>query len=186
MNYLIVGLEADAVRRAGKKREQMEKGSFFNQWLSRRLYTFFYFTGSLAAYFGRNLPKRKYEIEIDGKNADGFYWGVSFFNGSFYSENLHPLKLTMPYDGNLDMIFIRDKGLLTYLLYPFYMTGNYKLFPNIFSWKQGRKINIRSDEPLIVSMDDEIFYMSELSVELLPSAVKFVDASEQGYIGGRQ
>ena len=187
LNYCSLGIEADAVLRAGRIREQLEKGSFFyRKWVSRGIYSFFYFVGGFISCLKRKLLHRQYEVYIDSENTTGSYWGVSFFNSPFYGGNMSPVKHAKPDDGILDIMFIHGSGLLSYFLYPFYMTGRYKMFPKIFSLKQGKKIYVRSNEPLIISMDDEIFYESELSVELLPAAVKFVDVSRSGYIGERK
>jgi diacylglycerol kinase family enzyme len=51
--------------------------------------------------------------------------------------------------------------------------------------KKGKKISIRSEDTLRLSIDGEIFYESELDVEILPAAIKFVDASRHGYKGVR-
>jgi diacylglycerol kinase family enzyme len=187
LNYCAVGLEAEAVRYAGKVREQMETGNALNQWLSGRLNTFLCFMGSLVALRVKKLLRPKYEVTIDGENTAGFYRGLSVFNGSFYGGNLHPVSSALPDDGILDMLFIRSKGVLrTYSKLPFYVTGRYKMFPGSFSFKRGRKINVRSDAPMILSIDGEVFYESALTLELLPAAVRFVDAGGQGYSGVRQ
>jgi hypothetical protein len=39
-----------------------------------------------------------------------------------------------------------------------YASGNNQLFPLHFVWKQGKKINIRSEEILLVSMDGIPFF----------------------------
>jgi diacylglycerol kinase family enzyme len=185
LNYCAVGLEAEAVRNAGKSRERMEKGGALSRWLGERLYTFFYFSGCLAALRDKKLLRRKYEVTVDGENSGGLYRGLSVFNGPFYGGNLHPVKSAAPDDGILDMLLIRSKGVLrTYGKYPFYVTGRYKWFPRSFIFKQGRKINVHSDAPLILSMDGEVFYEPALTVEVLPAAVRFVDASWQGYLEG--
>ena len=185
LDYCIVGVEADALRRTLKIRARMENSNALTQWLSRRLYTFLYLTGAFATYLDGKLLHRQYEVEIDGETTGGFFLTVSVFNGSYYGGSLHPLNSAMPDDGILDMLLIQGRGgLRAFFLLPFYLSGRYKKFPRIFTYKHGRKINIRSDSHLIVSMDDQVFYENELTVELLPAAVNFVDAGRQGYKGG--
>ena len=185
LDYCIAGMEADALRRTLKIRERMENGNTLTQWLSRRLYTFLYLAGAFATYLDGKLLHRQYDVEIDGKTTGGFLWTVSVFNGSYYGGSLHPVNNAMPNDGILDILLIRGRGgLKAFFLLPFYLSGRYKKFPRIFTYKQGGKINIRSDSHLIVSMDDQVFCENELAMELLPSAVNFVDAGRQGYKGG--
>jgi len=125
-------------------------------------------------------------MSVDGEDSGGYYRGFSFFHGPFYGGNLCPAKNALPDDGILDILSIRGSGFFYYFLFPFYVTGRYKKFPKNFSSKQGRKIHISSDAPLQISMDDEVFFESGLSLEILPAAVKFVDAGLKGFTGGRK
>jgi len=164
----------------------MENRGAFSHWLSRRLYTFLYFTGGIVTSLNTKLLPRNYKVSVDGEESGGYYRGFSFFNGPFYGGNFCPAKNALPDDGILDILSIRGRGFLTYFLFPFYVTGRYKKFPKNFSSKQGRKIHISSNSPLQISMDDEIFYETELSIDILPAAVKFVDAGLKGFNGGRK
>ena len=184
LNCCAVGLEADAALRAGKMRERMDRGSIFMQWLGRRLYTSLYIIGGLISCWNKKLLNRQYEVEIDGNIISGNYWGLSVFNGPVYGGNMRPVNNAVPDDGILDILLTRVRKIITYFLFPFYITGRYKIFPGIFTLKQGRKVSIRCEEPLVISMDNEVFFENELSVELLPSAVKFVNAGRHDYTGG--
>jgi diacylglycerol kinase family enzyme len=179
LNYCAVGLEAAVVRHACRIRERMGKGSALSQWLCGRLYTFFYFTGTLAVLRDKKFLRRKYEVTVDGENAGGSYRGLSVFNGPYLGGgNMHPVSTAVPDDGILDILLIRGKGpLRTYSKYPFYVWGRYKMFPGYFVFKQGRKINVSSDTPLVTSLDGEVFFESALTLELLPASVRFVDVS---------
>jgi diacylglycerol kinase family enzyme len=90
----------------------------------------------------------------------------------------------MPNDGVLDILFARSRGILrTYCLMPFYLSGRSEWFPGEFTIKQGRKISASSEDFLQVSIDGEVFYETQFTLELLPAAVRFVDASLHGYRG---
>jgi diacylglycerol kinase family enzyme len=188
MGYCGVGIEAEAVYRAGKTRELMEKGSFFTRWLGRSMYVLLYYMSGIGACGNKKLLHQRYEMDIDGEKFSSTCQSFTVFNSPFYGGNLHPLNKAMPNDGILDMITARTQGgLQTCFLYPFYVSGNYRIFPRNFSLKQGKKIKIHSDNPLVISMDGIVFFETELEIELLPSAVQFVDASRYGYRGrGRE
>jgi diacylglycerol kinase family enzyme len=184
LNYCVVGIEAETVYCAGRMRERMAGGHSFSQWLGRQMYNQFFFLGGLAACANKQILYQQYEVDVDGDKFSGAYQGFSIFNGPYYGGNYHPINKAMPNDGVLDMLTIRSIGALrTGALFPFYTSGNYKVFPRNFVPKQGKKIKIRSDNTLLISMDGIVFFESELDIELLPSAVKFVDAGRNGYKG---
>jgi diacylglycerol kinase family enzyme len=184
MNYCVAGIEAEAVYRADKKREQMAKGSFLSQWAGRWMYMPLFYMSGVGACSNKKLLHQHYEVDIDGEKFSGVYQSFAVFNGQFYGGNLHPANNAKPNDGILDMLTARTKGSLqTCCLYPFYVSGHYRMFPRNFSMKQGKKISLRSDHDLVISMDGIVFFESELEIELLPSALQFVDPSRYGYKG---
>jgi len=186
LNFCVTGIEAEAIFHAEQIRGRMERGNAPNQWLARRLYTQFYYVGALAAFNDKNLLQQQYEVEVDGEKHTGAYQGFSVFNSPYYGGNLHPINIAMPNDGILDMLTVRNWGFFrTMFAFPLYTLGYHKMFPRNFSLKQGKKIRVRSEEIIRLSIDGEIFYESELDVEILPSAIKFVDASKHGYKGAR-
>jgi len=187
LNYCVIGLEAEAVYCAEKLRERMERGPSPIQWLCKRLYNLSFFVGGLAACGNKQMMHQRYEIDIDGEKFSGSCQGFSIFNGSYYGGNLHPLSNAMPNDGILDMLSVQSQGALqTFCLFPFYTSGHYKTFPRNFILKQGKKVSIRSDNTLRISMDGIVFFESEIEVEVLPSEIMFVDASKHGYRGASQ
>jgi len=186
LNYCVTGIEAEAIHYADDLRKKMEKGHSLSQWLSRRFYTQFYFTGALAAFNDKKLLQQHYAVEIDGERNTGTYQGFAIFNSPYYGGKMHPINHAMPNDGVLDLLTIQNLGLFsTITAFPLYTRGYYKMFHRNFALKQGKKISIRSDDTLRICIDGEIFYESELDVEILPAAIKFVDVTKHGYKGVR-
>jgi diacylglycerol kinase family enzyme len=186
LNYCVTGIEAEAVYYAEEMRGRMEKGHSLSQLLGRRLYTLFYYFGALSAFSEKKLPQQHYEVEVDGERHTGSYQGFSIFNSPYYGGNMHPINNAMPNDGILDMLTIRNWGFLkTVTAFPLYTLGFHKMFPRNFALRQGKKISIRSEEILRLSIDGELFYESEIDVEILPAAIKFVDVTKHGYKGVR-
>lgn len=188
LNYCVAGLEAEAVRQAEELRGSLKKGNSLSQWLYRGLYTNFYYIGGVAAISRKHVMAQHYEVDIDGIKTDGIYQALSIFNGPYYCGGLHPLlSHTMPNDGVLEMLSMRVRGVLGIVIkFPFYARGYYRMFPRNFTFKQGRKVTIRSDSVFLLCMDGIVFFESEIEIDLLPSAVQFVDAGLHGYRGGRQ
>ncbi|MCL2138153.1 MAG: hypothetical protein FWH41_01320 [Treponema sp.] len=184
LSYCVIGVEAEAIRYADKIRRKMVKGNLFSQWLCRVSYKIHYFIGALIACLDINLFRQKYELEISGDKTFGSFCGIASFNCSYYGGTLHPLSKAMPNDGLLDVLIIKGNGpLRTFSLFPFYVYGQYHLFKKNFIFKQGSKIKVHSDSSIIYSMDDFVFFDRELEIELLPGALRFIDAGKQGYIG---
>jgi diacylglycerol kinase family enzyme len=184
LNYCIVGVEAEAVHWAEKMREQMEKGNFLSQWFCRHLYPLFYFAGGLAACSDKQVLYQRYEVHVDGESFSGIFQGFSIFNSPYYGGKFHPISGAMPNDGILDMLTIKNKGILrSFCLYPIYEYGHYKMFPRNYVLKQGQKINICSENTLVISMDGIVFFEPKFEIELLPAAIQFVDAGGRGYRG---
>jgi diacylglycerol kinase family enzyme len=189
LDYCLIGLEAETVRHTEKMRNKMNRSNFLYRWLSRKMHAFHYLIGGIAAGLNKKLIQQRYEIEIDSEAADNgragsFFLGLSIFNSPYYRGNLHPIDSARPDDGILDMLLIRAKRLLRILSFiPFYTTGHYKMFPRNIELKQFKNIHIRSADPMVISMDDILFYETALDVELMPAALRFIDASRHGYRG---
>jgi len=184
LNYCSVGLESVAVRYSGQIREYFETGNAMSRWLNRRFYTLNYLLGGLIAGMDKKLLFQEYTIDIDGEILKGAYSTIGLFNGKYYGGGMYPIKNAIPNDGILDILLTRSMGLIrTFSFVPFYMTGRSGQFPGVFTSMQGRKININSESPVMLSMDGEVFFDNHLTLELLPGALQFVDASFKG-IGG--
>jgi diacylglycerol kinase family enzyme len=66
---------------------------------------------------------------------------------------------------------------------PLFLSGSKKMPPRHFVYKQLQKININSDKILRVNLDGIVFFETGIELELLPSALRFVDATRRGYKG---
>ena len=187
LNYCEVGVGAESIRHAEIMRRQLEGGGSLKQWLYRGLYTKLYWIATAAATSNKQLMNQRYTVAIDGEQSTGTYQTFSVFNGPYYCGSIHPASHAMPNDGILNILTMRIRGILgVVLLLPSAIWG----YSRVFSWnrtaKRGRKITIRSETMLQLCMDDIVFFEPEIEIEILPSAVQFVDASLHGYKGGRQ
>jgi diacylglycerol kinase family enzyme len=185
LSFCAVGAEAVAIHNTLKIHRTLEAGSRFTQWLGRKLYNQSYYVGGAPACLNTKLLHQRYEIDIDGEDFSGNYRNIFIANGAFSWGNKHPVSSALPNDGLLDIILARSAGRLrTISLVPFYLWGQYNRFPKDFVMKQGRKVRIRSQEPFLVSCDEVPFYNSEFTIEAIPGAVQFADATNRGYGGG--
>ena len=161
LSYCVAGVEAEAVRIAGKIRRVMEQDNPLNYWLSKQFFPWFFHIGNFAASRDKRFSHQHYEVVIDGEVFSGLYLTLSAFNSPYYIKKLPAIRNAQPNDGILYLLAFRDRRCM-----------------------QGKKISIRSDKPILISMDDVLFYKTDIDIELLPAAVRFVDASMFGYMGG--
>jgi len=184
LNHCVVGIEAEASRQAMAICYWMEQGNSLSQWLSRKLYVSIYFIGGVAACLNKKLLNQRYEVTINEEVFNSHYREVSIFNSPYIGGCMHPINNALPNDGILDVILARSSGILRiHCLLPFYATGRHASFPRHFTLRRGRKITIRSELPLLISLDDAVFFDTELTVNLLPGAVQFIDPAGQEYRG---
>jgi diacylglycerol kinase family enzyme len=75
----------------------------------------------------------------------------------------------------LDALFFKSPKPLRILkeMVPYTM-GRYTDYPGDFIWKRVRKVAIRSDSPLYIDLDGEVFFDTNITVEIVPAAVKIV------------
>jgi diacylglycerol kinase family enzyme len=182
-SFCIIGTEARALLYARKIQDDMGEGSRFSRWMKRSVYNSIYVAAALAACLNAKTLRQRYEINLDGEDLSGGYRGINIANSPFYAGGLCPVRGAMPNDGVMDILFARQGGRLRSIAeIPWYLRAKYNKSGDFFL-RRGRKIHIRSNEPILIGLDDIIFSTGELTVELIPSAVKFVDVTRQGYRG---
>ena len=186
LNYCTFGIEAMSILNAARLRNNMRESEEFTQWLGRRLYTPLYYMGAVSAYFDKDIHGRHYKIDLDGEDLSGGYCSILIANGPYYDDNKHPASQAMPNDGMMDIILTRSAHpIRAIILIPSYIMGLQHKFPGDFILKRGRKLRISSEDqhPIMSASDGVIFYSRDVTVELMPGALRFVDAAGQGYWG---
>jgi diacylglycerol kinase family enzyme len=183
LNFCSIGMESDAVMTSVKmynniagKARQFRRLNFF-------LYTMIFYLGGIKAVFNPKVLRQYYTITVDGEDFSGVYGSINIANGPCYGGNKNPVITALPDDGELDALFFHCTASFTALgmIVP-YLKGGFRRFPEYFTWKRLRKIDIRSEDPLLVNLDGEVFFDTRLSVEIIPQAVKFVAPGGAGYV----
>jgi diacylglycerol kinase family enzyme len=184
LSFCSVGITSLTILETQKFIEKMENDGALAKWLSRRLYTKLYWVGGIPAFFNRDVLQQQYEIEVDEERFEGSFRGILMANSPFYGGNRHPIPSAMPNDGEMDVVLARGAAPLHFLrVLPSYMRGRHKKFPDDFILRRTRKITMRSPDHIMINLDDQVFFDSSFTVELLPAAVRFIDVTEQGYQG---
>jgi diacylglycerol kinase family enzyme len=184
LSHCIIGMEAEIVRSVEKIRERMQKGNSLSQWLARKLHTALYYFSVFSVITANRLMLQQYELDIDGEKLSGVYLGLHIYNSPYINGSLHPVKKALPNDGILDMLIPRGQGRRQVSrMLPLFLSGSKETLPGHFIYKQLRKISVNSDKILRINLDGIVFFETEIELELLPGAVRFVDATRRGYKG---
>jgi diacylglycerol kinase family enzyme len=178
LNCCTVGLEAASVIRTLSLDRRFEKVRFRFSALNGLFYTI----GGIGAVFDQDVMGQYYGIEADGEDRSGFYSLINIANGPCYGSGMSPVITAVPDDGELDMMVARKVGSLKALqLISDYLKGRYYKHPSICTLRRVQKVSIRSESPLLVNLDGEVFFDSELIIEIIPKAVKIVAVNNLTY-----
>jgi diacylglycerol kinase family enzyme len=184
LSHCIIGMEAEIVRSVEKARERMQKGNVFSQWLARKLHAILYYFSVFSVITNNKVMLQNYELDIDGGKLSGAYLGLHIYNSPYVNGSWHPVRNSLPNDGILDMIIPKGRGRRQVLrMLPLFLSGDHKTLPRNLIYKQLRRISVSSDKILRVNLDGIIFFEAGLELELLPAALRFVDATRRGYKG---
>lgn len=133
------------------------------------------YTASLLYCFIGKM-KSRFTITIDDDEpftADMLFCVAA--NSRWYGGGYMAAPKALTYDGLLDFIVVRKKGMRIGLL-PLidkYKKGQH-LDWDITTFKRGKKINIKSVKPAAINVDGECHYGTESTFEIVEKGIKFV------------
>jgi len=175
LNFCTVGMETEAIMTCLKVYSQFPQKFRKYQKVNYFLYVMLFYLGGITAVFNKKVLKQNYKISIDGEDFSGNYASVNIANGPCYGGNMNPVVTAMPNDGFLDALFFKHKNVpRTAGIITKYTKGRFRRYPNDFTLKRFRKIEIQSDDPLLVDLDGEVFFDTSLQIEIMPGAVNIV------------
>jgi diacylglycerol kinase family enzyme len=178
LNFCAVGMEAASVIKTLSLYRRFEKARLRFPVLN----SLFYIIGGIETVFNRDVLTQRYEIDADGKDLSGEYSLINVANGPCYGSGKSAVITAVPDDGELDMMTARKLGSLKALrLISDYLKGRYYKFPSICSLRRIKRVSIRSESPLLVNLDGEAFFDSEITIEIIPKAMKIVAVNNLNY-----
>jgi diacylglycerol kinase family enzyme len=178
LNFCAVGLEAASVIKTLSLYRRFEKTRARFPVLNSLFYTI----GGIETIFNRDILNQRYEIEADGKDLSGEYSLINVANGPCYGSGKSAVTTAVPDDGKLDMMAVRNLSPFKALrLITDYLKGGYYKYPSICFLRRVKKLSIRSKSPLLVNLDGEAFFDSEITIEIIPRAIKIVAVNNLGY-----
>jgi YegS/Rv2252/BmrU family lipid kinase len=143
------------------------------------IYRFVYYFGGVIKVFNHELMNQYYTISIDGEDYSGNYSTINIANGPCYGGTLCAQPQAVPNDGLLDVILVNNVGILKSLvLLPAYLHGK---TPAVCTTRRIKKMEVRSPKPLIIELDGELFYDTNLTIEVVPQAIKFITPNRVSY-----
>jgi diacylglycerol kinase family enzyme len=138
--------------------------------------------GGIMGVRDEKVRTQMYTVTVDGEDFSGRYGNINIANGPCYGGDKSAVTAAMPDDGFLDVLFIKSGtfwqslgGITDYL------KGLYYKHPAKFAYKRARKIAISSETPILINLDGEVFFDTNITIELVSHGVNFVAVNGLGY-----
>jgi YegS/Rv2252/BmrU family lipid kinase len=171
MNFCGVGVEAVSIMYTARLMRAFD-------WAvrhSRSVVPILYTIGGIFGILDKKTREQRYSVALDGESADGVYTCINVANGPCYGGNMSAVTGAMPNDGILDMLLVKSGSALRILnLLPRYLRGEYYKYPESFSYRRARRVEIVSETPISINLDGEVFFDTSLTLEVIPRAVDIV------------
>lgn len=90
-------------------------------------------------------------------------------NGRFYGGGFNPIPDSMPDNGKLEFLVVRDVSRLTFIrLVGKYAKGRYRELANLITHLEGDHLEIDSETELVVNVDGEALWSKHVNFDLIP------------------
>ncbi|MDR0875642.1 MAG: hypothetical protein LBN12_05475 [Clostridiales Family XIII bacterium] len=171
LNVVTLGIESAAIHNSVKFVRDNENVFRVPRWANR----FSFIATGMAALFDKAIRSQYYEITTDeGEVFARRFVCVNIANGPCYGGNLTVNPAALPNDGYLDIVLGDDVGVLLDILRTAKFLRGDGVYGDPFTYRRVKSINIRSDQSLLINMDGESFFDTNMKFELLPKAISFV------------
>jgi len=140
-----------------------------------------YYLGGIQAAFNKPVITQRYNLTIDGEQLTGQYCSINIANGPYYGIGMTANPSAVPDDGLLDMLITKKtNAFLTIAGTGMFFSGDWRMVPKSFIFRNVKKVSIRSSKPLFVNLDGEVFFDTRLDIEIIPALVKIVSVLSHG------
>ena len=182
INFCTVGIESDINMNQLRIYNKVPRLFRRNQKIISFIYSILFYIYGARAVFNKKILNQYYKITIDGEDYSGVFGTFNIANGPCYGGKYSVVTTAMPNDGILDAVFYNcTSSIKTAFLITPYTTGGFRRYPKYITMKKFKKIEIHSDDPLLVDLDGEVFFDTSLNVEIIPAAVRIVAPNGIGY-----
>lgn len=128
---------------------------------------------------------RPMRVQMGGSDTAGETAVVCICNGRHYGGGFMPVGHAMPDDGILDMLMVKEVGLLTFAkLVGHYAKGEYRNYPQYIDHHHGQTIHYSSlnGEDVVTVVDGEVMRAPEFTVKLSDKKVNFFYPAQADYL----
>ena len=116
-----------------------------------------------------------YVVEICGETVDAQQTMICVCNGRFYGGGFNPIPDSMPDNGKLEFLVVRDVSRLTFIrLVGKYAKGRYRELEKYITHLEGDHLEIDSENEIVVNIDGEALYSKHVNFDLIPGGVNFL------------
>jgi diacylglycerol kinase (ATP) len=165
-----IGAESQAVMIMNGIIKAANKGKY-----TRYFIPLLYKIGAIIGILNGSICPNNYTVQIDGEDKSGEYTNMNIANIAFNGGGNTPNPYAVPNDGELDILFLdRLSRFRTLLIMPDYTTGRFEKHPRVLTHRRFKKMSCRSDIPMSVILDGELFITYQITFKVLPGAVKIV------------
>jgi diacylglycerol kinase family enzyme len=182
LNLCIIGMESAAIFQTQEMQQRLKAWPPFIR-NNPRVYNALYSLGTLTALLDKKkVLMQEYTVNLDGNDLSGIYAHVNISNGPCCGGNKTIVATAVPDDGLLDVLMLKAaRTMKTITRMMRHNKGRHDYPPDDFILKRGKTISIRSEDPLMISLDGELFFDTNITVDLVPHAVKIVTPNNLSY-----
>lgn len=117
-------------------------------------------------------------VGIDARIGMEYSGGTSLIcacNGRFYGGGFNPIPDSMPDNGKLEFLVVRDVSRLQFIrLVGKYAKGRYRELEQFITHLEGDHLEIDSENEIVVNIDGEALYGKHVNFDLIPGGVNFL------------
>ncbi|MDR1206776.1 MAG: hypothetical protein LBL26_15055 [Peptococcaceae bacterium] len=183
LNTCTIGMEAYTVHKAAELNARYTP--YWNKFpprIRKFMYDFMFFLGGIISSFTVKITHQRYTVWIDGKDAGGYYTTINIANGPCYGGDKTAATAAVPDDGRIDVMLFKSTNTFNIIrVGTRYIYGKHHKFPSYISYIRASEITVRSEEPLVLQLDGEIFLDTNITVKIIPAAVRIVAAGDMPY-----
>jgi diacylglycerol kinase family enzyme len=176
LNCCSVGMESYAILKFLDIKSQysnvIEK---FPRPIARFLYNLGFFLSGILSIKNKTIINQYYQITIDNHDLSGQYGMINIANGSCYGGDKCSTPFAAPNDGYLDIVLFKSTDIFEFISKGLdYLYGKFFKYPELISYYRFKEATVRSELPLVLQLDGEVFIDTNISVKIIPQAIKFI------------
>ncbi|MDR2461204.1 MAG: hypothetical protein LBE38_10595 [Deltaproteobacteria bacterium] len=176
LNTCTIGLESYAVLKALDMHKSCKSVlEYMPKPISSFFYNLMYFFGGVLSLINDKVINQHYKVTIDGEDFSGNYSMINIANGHSYGGDKYGAVGAMPNDGFLDVLLFKSTSKFNLLNKGVeYLYGKFYKYPELISYHRAKQIEVRSNDPLLLQLDGEIFIDTNITFKIIPNTLNIV------------